>query len=113
MRKLKLSLENLNESSPNSDFHIVRIKIKNLRYALESFGFDKKSLISFTNGLKLFQDIFGNLQDIDSWQNFIGIYKNSVTDENEISRFLCSFERLISGHSTNIREKILEKKANI
>ena len=111
MRKLKLSLENLNESSPNSDFHIVRIKIKNLRYALESFGFDKKSLISFTNGLKLFQDIFGNLQDIDSWQNFIGIYKNSVTDENEISRFLCSFERLISGHSTNIREKILEKKA--
>ena len=111
IKNLKSSLKNLNESSLNSDFHAIRIKIKNLRYALECFSFDKKSLNELSKMAKRMQEIFGNLQDIDVWQNFIQIYKNSFKEQNEISTFLCSFERLILGHSIKIKEKILENKA--
>ena len=113
IKKLKTELKNLNENSQNSDFHAIRIKIKNLRYALEYFTstFNQKSLNELSKISKRSQEIFGNLQDIDLWLKFIQIYQNSLKNQNEISTFLCSFERLILGHSVKIKQNILENKA--
>ncbi|MDA3079252.1 MULTISPECIES: CYTH and CHAD domain-containing protein [unclassified Campylobacter] len=113
IKKLKTELKNLNENSQNSDFHAIRIKIKNLRYALEYFTstFNQKSLKELSKISKRSQEIFGNLQDIDLWLKFIQIYQNSLKNQNEISTFLCSFERLILGHSVKIKQNILENKA--
>ena len=113
IKKLKTELKNLNENSQNSDFHAIRIKIKNLRYALEYFTstFDQKSLNELSKISKRSQEIFGNLQDIDLWLKFIQIYQNSLKNQNEISVFLCSFEGLILGHSVKIKQNILENKA--
>ena len=105
-KKIKKSSSNLTPLSPIDKFHKIRIKIKKLRYLVETFSYFIKEK-SVKQTLKILQESFGNLNDthkqIIILRNFLQKYPNDMTAQKLLKKLELNLQ--------NIKVEICSKSA--
>lgn len=117
IKRLSKKIKNLDENSPNENFHSTRIEFKKLRYLLEFFSdfFIDKRLEEMIITAKVMQDYFGILQDRDVQKEILITLANQDEIMQNIEKIHAT-EVLLECVKNDIyyyRDKILNKKEKL
>ena len=121
LKRVLKSADRLDEHSPDSEMHSLRIECKKLRYLLEFFGplFEDKSVVKVVGRLKRLQDFLGALNDLVVQQRFLSESLSSLPMKGSRSIMaaaalgaliakLCESRRKLRGSFSKVFDKFLD-----